>query len=134
MRRPAKVREYTNESFKGTYGFSIVYGANVALGLGIAISTGDGNFRAVQLTNVGGTVTRSEIVGTYSLNPDGTGSATITARNPDGSTQQGNFYYVVLSAEEYRWGFLATELQGMAVQPGPGGGLGLSYFKLIPGA
>lgn len=133
MRRQGREKKYTNASFKGTYGFSVVYGANAALGLGIAISQGNGNFSAVQLTNVGGNVARADIVGTYSLNPDGTGSAAVTFRNPDGSSQQASFDYVVLQAEENRWGFLATELQGMTRQPGPGGALGLSHFKLIPG-
>jgi hypothetical protein len=126
------MKKYSNASFKGTYGFSAIYGANAAIGLGIAVSDGRGNFKATQTTNMGGQVIKSEISGTYVINPDGTGSATVSFNNPDGTMQKGNFFYVVLVAKETNSGKLATELQGMAVEPGPGGALGLTHFKLIP--
>jgi len=126
------MKRYTNASFKGRYGFSVVYGPNAGLGLGIAISEGNGHFKATQFTNVGGNVQRADIVGMYSLNPEGTGNATVSINNPDGSVQQASFDYVVLEAKETSSGKLATELQGMTRQPGPGGALGLSHFKLIP--
>jgi hypothetical protein len=125
-------RIYTNASFKGTYGFSIVFGAHAAIGLGVATSDGKGNFNGVQTLNLGGKMIPHTFSGAYSINPDGTGSAAVTFMIPDGSMQRGNFYYVVLEAKETATGKLATELQGFAVEPGFQGTLGLSHFSRIP--
>lgn len=35
---------YSNASFEGNYGFSIIFGARIAVGIGLAISDGKGNF------------------------------------------------------------------------------------------
>jgi hypothetical protein len=125
-------KRYTNHCFRGRYGFSVIYGANAAIGLGIAEADGKGNFVAKQATNVGGgNVLPMSIVGTYSLNPDGSGTASVTITMPDGSRQAGNFYYVVLQAVRADSGLLAVDLQGMTVEPF-NGALGLSHFKSIP--
>jgi hypothetical protein len=124
-------KHYTNYCFRGRYGFSVIYGANAAIGLGIADADGNGNFTAKQATNIGGNVLHLSIVGTYSLNPDGTGTASVIITNPDGTRQPGNFYYVVLKAVKADSGLLAVDLQGMTIEP-LNGALGLSHFKSIP--
>ena len=123
--------KYSNHCFRGRYGFSVIYGANTAIGLGIADADGKGNFTAKQATNIGGNVLLMSIVGTYSLYQDGTGTASVVITNPDGTRQPGNFYYVVLQAVKTGSGLLAVDLQGMTVEP-LNGALGLSHFKSIP--
>jgi len=125
-------RAYTNASFKGAYGFSIVFGANVAIGLGVAKSDGEGNFEGVQTLNLGGLVIPHTFVGSYKIDADGVGTASVTFKIPDGTTQQGHFDYVVLAGKQYSAVIRATELQGFAREPGLNENLGLSHFKLIP--
>ena len=123
---------YSDTSFKGTYGFSVVVGANVAVGLSLATFDGKGNFKGTQKLNVSGHIVTSPIYGTYTINPNGTGTATVTFTEPDGTTTQSGIDLVILDAKTSGSRKLATELQGVLSNPGPGGGLGLAHFKLIP--
>jgi hypothetical protein len=124
--------KYSNSSFKGTYGFSVVVGANVAIGLSLATFDGRGNFKGTQKLNVSGAIVTSPIYGTYTINPDGTGTATVTFGEPGGGTTQSGIDLVILEAKSSGSRKLATELQGVLSNPGPGGGLGLAHFKLLP--
>ncbi len=123
---------YSNSSFRGTYGFSVVVGANVAIGLSLATFDGKGNFKGTQKLNVSGHIVTSPIYGTYSINADGTGAAIVTFTEPDGKPTQSGIDLVILDAKTSGSTKIATELQGVLSNPGPGGGLGLAHFKLIP--
>jgi hypothetical protein len=126
------MKKYTNASFKGTYGFSIFFGAKVVTGVGVATPDGKGNITGQQTLNLSGTVIPHTFFGTYIINPDGTGSASLTFVIPDGSRQQANFDYVVLEADETKSGMLIRQLQGFSIQPGLGGTLGFIRYQRIP--
>lgn len=128
--------------FSGNYGFSIIYGPRRYAGFGIAISDGKGNFRAIQKLNIGtGQMIEQNIVGTYTVNPDGTGVARIKATLPDGKVVDGTFDYVVLQAVKRGNYKLGVELQGIDRQPAIDFAtgkpleppqLGVSWFKSLP--
>ena len=122
---------YNNASFQGRYGFSIIYGPRVAVGVGVAISDGKGNFHGIQNFNVGGNYIPQKFVGTYEINEDGTGTAYAKLTAPDGSVQEGAFDYVTLQAFDGGGVKTATELQGMTRQP-LNGYYVISWFKRLP--
>lgn len=132
MKGRFQLRKYANASFKGTYGFVIIFGAKSVIGLGVATPDGNGNMKGVQTLNFGGKVIPHTFEGTYTVNADGTASASLTFIIPDGSKQHGDFDYVVLSAEERKSCLVVTELQGFAIEPGAGGTLGFIHYKKIP--
>jgi hypothetical protein len=129
-------------TFSGNYGFSIIYGPRRYAGIGIAISDGRGNFRAIQKLNIGtGQMLEQNIVGTYEVNPDGTGVARIKATLPDGQVVDGTFDYVVLQAVKRGNYKLGVELQGIDRQPAVNFAtgqpleppqIGVSWFKSLP--
>jgi hypothetical protein len=86
---------------KGTYAFtfggmSVIPGTPAAIpfaGVGIQIFDGAGKFTATESANFGVTVLRNAAFsGTYTLNPDCTG--TMTAKFPDGSSGGGQDFVV----------------------------------------
>ncbi len=128
--------------FSGNYGFSIIYGPRRYVGIGIAVSDGKRNLRGIQKLNTGaGQLIEQNIVGTYEVNPDGTGTAYIKAALPDGQVIDGTFDYVVLRAVKrgnYKKGI---ELQGVdrnpavdfaSGQPVEPPQIGVSWFQTLP--
>ena len=122
---------FNDASFQGKYGFSIIFGAHSAVGIGVAVSDGRGNFHGIQKLNAGGKFIPQTLVGTYRVFADGTGDAHVTLTMPDGSTVEGDFDYVVLQAVDAGIVKIATELQGMDRTP-QGGAYGVSWFKRLP--
>jgi hypothetical protein len=132
---------YNNASFAGNYGFSIVFGANRQVGIGIAQSDGRGNFHAIQKLNVGtGKLIHQTIRGTYRVYPDGTGDAQVDLFMEGQPPLKGAFAYVVLTAVQRGNVKVATELQGTDLtpaidlttgQPLQPTQLGVSWFKQI---
>jgi hypothetical protein len=122
---------YSNASFQGRYGFSIIYGPRVATGVGVAISDGRGKFYGIQKLNLAGQFIPFTFEGTYEVFADGTGTATVTLTAPDGTVRPGTFDYVVLQALDAGTVKLATELQGLDRTP-QDGYYGVSWFKRLP--
>lgn len=133
---------YNNASFVGNYGFSIIFGPNRYVGIGVAQSDGRGTFWAIQKLNTGtGQLIHQRIRGTYRVYSDGTGDAHVELMMPDGQVLQGSFAYVVLSAVRRGNVKVATELQGTDLGPAVDFAtgrplqpiqLGVSWFKQIP--
>lgn len=134
---------FTNAAFSGNYGFSIVYGPRRYVGIGVAVSDGRGRFRAIQKLNIGNgqPLLVQKIVGTYEVDPDGTGVAHVEVTLPDGNVVDGTFDYVVLRAEQRGSVKLGVELQGVdrnpAIDFSTGKPLeppqiGVSWFQSIP--
>ena len=133
---------YNNASFVGNYGFSITFGANRQVGIGVAQSDGKGNFQAIQKLNVGtGKLIYQVIRGTYRVYSDGTGDANVDLYMEGQQPLKGSFAYVVLTAVQRGNVKVATELQGMDMtpaidlstgQPLQPMALGVSWFKQIP--
>jgi len=133
---------YNNASFVGNYGFSITFGANSQVGIGVAQSDGKGNFHAIQKLNVGsGKLIPQTIVGTYRVYPDGTGDANVDLYMEGQQPLKGSFAYVVLTAVQRGNVKVATELQGTDLTPAINLAtgqplqpiqLGVSWFKQIP--
>ena len=81
---------FSNKDVKGTYSlkFSGFLGSAgnpfpttsslPQSGAGVEIADGNGNFNAAVLFNAGGTTCSGTILGTYQVNPDGTGTSTGT--------------------------------------------------------
>jgi hypothetical protein len=133
---------FSNASFVGNYGFSIIFGANRQVGIGVAQSDGKGNFHAIQKLNVGtGTLIQQTIRGTYRVFPDGTGDAQVDLFMEGQPPLKGSFAYVVLTAVQRGNVKVAVELQGTDLtpavdlttgQPLQPTALGVSWFKQIP--
>jgi hypothetical protein len=133
---------FNNASFVGNYGFSIIFGANRQVGIGVAQSDGQGNFNAIQKLNVGtGKLIHQTIRGTYRVYPDGTGDAQVDLFMEGQPPLKGSFAYVVLTAVQRGNVKVATELQGIDMtpaidlttgQPLQPIQLGVSWFKQIP--
>jgi hypothetical protein len=122
---------YTDASFQGQYGFSIIFGQRAAVGAGIAISDGNGNFHGIQNLNTEGQHIPFTYEGTYQVSPDGTGTAHVKLKAPDGTVTEADFDYVVLQAINVGTFKLGTEWQGLTRQP-TNGIYGVSWFKSIP--
>jgi hypothetical protein len=132
---------YNNASFQGNYGFSIIFGPNRYVGIGVAQSDGRGNFWAIQKLNTGtGKLIHQRIRGTYNVYSDGTGDAHVDLAM-EGKVLKGSFAYVVLHAVQRGNVKVATELQGTDLgpavdfttgQPLQPIQLGVSWFKQIP--
>lgn len=134
---------FSNASFAGNYGFSLVVGGQRVVGIGVTQSDGNGNFYGSQELNLG---TGAELVfqtvnGTYQVYPDGTGVAHLTLTLPDGTEVPQTFDYVVLRAEQRGDVKLAIELQGVGRDPvvDPATGqpfdppqIGVSWFERRP--
>jgi hypothetical protein len=71
-------------------------------------------------------------VGTYTINPDGTGTATLTTTMPDGSTTTAHLDRVITQAEVIGGVKLATEVYGMAREPFGPGALITCVIKRLP--
>lgn len=133
---------YSNASFAGRYDFSLQVGPDDQAGFGVTTSDGRGNFGGFQELNVGGgQMIRQQVVGTYEVFSNGTGTAHIQLTMPDGTVIPAIFDYVVLEAEERDGSKLATVLQGVSREPAvdPTTGkpydppqLGVSLFKRVP--
>jgi hypothetical protein len=132
---------YNNASFVGNYGFSIIFGPNRYVGIGVAQSDGKGNFHAIQKLNAGtGQLIHQSIRGTYQVYSDGTGDAHVEL-TMQGQVLKGSFAYVVLQATQRGNVKVATELQGTDLGPAVDFAtgqplqpiqLGVSWFKQIP--
>ncbi len=128
---------HKTKSFAGRYGFSIVFGARRLVGVGTAISDGEGNFEA-KLKLFGGISKKGNPIkltqwlqGTYEVYPDGTGVADvgitmegvvdgktiIQPKNAGDKPLPGHFDYVVLKAEKIGRHLVGVEMQGVDSTP-----------------
>jgi len=71
----------SNRTLDGTYAF-VINGSFVGFGpiaaVGLTIADGNGNFTARETESVNGTIVHPRVAGTYVVNRDCTGSATMT--------------------------------------------------------
>jgi hypothetical protein len=78
---------FSNASLSGGFGFADSGETVVPAGIkfteaGVLTFDGDGSFRGTATMNNGGMICAAIVTGTYTINPDGSGSATIT-HTPD---------------------------------------------------
>lgn len=107
---------FTTQSLNGSYALVGTGGARTAASVGIENYDGKGNVTRSLLLNEAGPDEKRQIIaitgtGTYSVRPNGMGSATITNTLPDGSTFVSDLDFVITHArtrkgEGYK---LATE-------------------------
>ncbi|MBV9759989.1 MAG: hypothetical protein JO340_05450 [Acidobacteriaceae bacterium] len=111
-------------SLKGGYGFSITgqnLAANVSYALiGRFVADGSGKFTGLALQNVSGKVSKPPFHGTYTIDPDCTGAATIALGDDTAHlyfvlTQNGTQLYIVDSDEQVIETGTATK---QSVKPG----------------
>ena len=110
---------YSNESLKGTYAFTNNF-RSFAVTFGTLVFDGKGKITGGSATlNTLATfeppvamLVPLSIEGTYSVNPDGTGTAHFVARLPDGNSKPYDFDFVISSYTKVKKaGKVATELR-----------------------
>jgi hypothetical protein len=121
---------YTLASQQGTYAYTCTSTANVAAGFGVFTSDGNGNMTSAgDMFNVPAPDGSRQVipyppgaaVATYTMNADGTSTATWTMTNPDGTTTTAHMDRVITQAEVVGGVKLATEFFAMQREPfGPG--------------
>lgn len=124
---------YTDASISGNYALVGVYGANIAIALGVRDFDGKGNVTgtftinapdAASTTGARKLITGTQI-GTYTVNCDGTGTITRTVSSSTGVvTQQTDDFLITQGRELHEGLMLATALQDMQRTPSalvPGG-------------
>jgi hypothetical protein len=100
----ADEEEFTVGSVRGSYGFSWdgtvgagTSGAVPAAAVGLLVADGEGNFtEAVRTLTVNGSVSRQTATGTYTVNPNGTGSAVLHVNFGAGPLVTETFEFVIV--------------------------------------
>jgi hypothetical protein len=83
---------FTNASISGGYAFGVsgTNGTSVTAGSGVVTADGNGGITSGEETlNVGGISCHATLTGTYSINANGTGIATVTATPDSASVAKG---------------------------------------------
>jgi hypothetical protein len=98
-----KPAAFTNASLQGQYALVGMGDGNVAASVGVNNFDGQGNVKGGLTLNAPGTgqsrtIVKLISVGTYAVNADGTGTATMTHTLPDGNTFTENFDFVITQA------------------------------------
>jgi len=110
-------RPFSDKDLRGSYGFSwdgqLLAGPFIGpvAAVGIITADGRGNITAVRTLNVTGTlVLQQTAVGTYQVNPDGTGTAefTITTVSPSGFPDTQETFSSVINRRGDNVPFIAT--------------------------
>lgn len=126
---PQQHREYSVASLHGDYAVVATYGGNIARALGTHIYDGLGNLTGSAIVNQPGPngtriIVSIGITGTYTVNPDGTGTMNLTINLPNGSTATATEDFVITKAKMNGRTPLATEVVDAQEQPStviPGG-------------
>ena len=114
--------KFTLASVCGDYGAVAAYGANIARALGTEKMDGKGSLTGAAFVNQPGpnntrTITNIGIAGTYTVNPDGTGSMFLKITLPDGSMGSVTEDFVITKAKVVDGIAIATEIQDAQEQP-----------------
>lgn len=114
--------EYTQASLSGNYAFVGTYAANIAANLGVVTFDGLGSAKGSLIVNQPGpsgtrTIVKVTIAGTYSVNPDGTGTVQFTVSLPSGKTSDVTEDFVITKAENRNGTLLATSIFEAQEQP-----------------
>jgi hypothetical protein len=110
---PGASHVYSVSSIQGDYAVVNHYGANLALGIGTAQFDGTGNLQGTLLLNRPTATGGRELValtsiGTYTVNPDGTGIIFLAVTLPDGTTKHATEDFVITRTERIRGILVAT--------------------------
>ena len=113
---------YTRASLCGDYGVVGGYGGGVARALGTQKMDGRGRLTASAIVNQPGpndtrTITPLVLSGTYTVNPDGTGSMALTIALPSGSTVDVTEDFVITRNKMIGGSLIATEIQDAQESP-----------------
>jgi hypothetical protein len=108
--------KYTLASICGDYGIVANYGANVARALGSQTVDGRGKFTGSAIVNQPGpndtrTIVPIGIMGTYTVNPDGTGQMIVTVTLPGGGTATVTEDFVITKSKVKDGILIATEIE-----------------------
>ena len=121
---------FSNASLDGLYALRGTGGDNEAASIGVTIFDGAGKATRSLVLNAAAPEGREVITitstGTYSVNPDGTGTALFANSLPDGSSVTFSFDFVIRQAADtvprrpllWRESLLATEVFLMQREPG----------------
>ncbi len=94
----------SNRSWHGSFGFTLrgwrIGGSDPGprAAAGRLTADGSGNLAGTETRSRSGLILRGTFVGTYSVNPDCTGSATATLSESDGSTEVRHFDFVIVDS------------------------------------
>jgi hypothetical protein len=108
--------KYTLASICGDYGIIANYGANIARALGTQTADGHGKFTGSAIVNQPGpndsrTIIPIGIMGTYTVNPDGTGQMIVTVTLPGGGTATVTEDFVITKSKVKDGIAIATEIE-----------------------
>jgi hypothetical protein len=110
---------YTEARLEGDYGFVRTYAGDVARLVGTAYFDGKGNLTSgsARVVIVGGTVKPITYTGVYTINPDGTGSMTITVFGVATPPPMVHEDFVITKAHFINGIKIATEVQDAQEEP-----------------
>lgn len=116
---------YTVQSFQGSYGLVANYGDNYASGLWTELFDGKGNLTQTGVINqpqAGSTTGQRSVdpfyvVGTYTVNCDGSGTFVLNSRRPDGSALTVTDDFVITKSIVQNGQLLATAMAGAQRDP-----------------
>jgi hypothetical protein len=108
--------KYTLASICGDYAAVATYGANIARALGTEQMDGHGKLTGSAIVNQPGandtrTIVSIGLQGTYTVNPDGTGSMILTVILPTGATASVTEDFVITRTKLIDGVLVATEIQ-----------------------
>jgi hypothetical protein len=114
--KPHSQFDFTLASLCGDYGAIAIYGANIARALGHETMDGHGKLTGAAIVNQPGngsirTLTSIGIAGTYTVNPDGTGTMTLTVTLPSGASANVTEDFVITRTKVIDGNLIATEIQ-----------------------
>jgi|GEM_PF-5234090 len=116
--------EFNNGSLRGSYALVGNGGANEAASVGVTAFDGAGGASRVLTLNeadpdgTGRLILEIPAVGSYSVNPNGTGTAVFLNELPDGSKIPFHFDFVITRADRRGRGLLADSLHLVQREPG----------------
>ena len=108
--------KYTLASVCGDYAAVATYGANVARALGHEEMDGRGNLTGAAIVNQPGpdntrTIASIGLAGTYTVNPDGSGTMILTITLSDGTTASVTEDFIITKSRMIDGHEIATEIQ-----------------------
>jgi hypothetical protein len=137
--QPQRPAAYTRASLQGNYALVGIGDAHVAASVGVNTYDGQGGATGALTLNSPGTnqsrtIVKLTGVGTYVVNGDGTGTATMTYTRPDGTPFTENFDFVITQAtsDPASAGRRATELFAIQREPGIAAQLVTFVLKRLP--
>jgi hypothetical protein len=110
---------YTEASLDGDYGFVGAYSGDVARLVGTAHFDGQGKFTygSARVVIEGGTVKSITNTGVYTVNPDGTGTISVTVYGVATLPPTVHLDFVIAKAHFHNGAKLATEIQDAQEEP-----------------